>query len=835
MNSYNSSVNPEALIKEWSTLAAATKNSKDYLISKETFNLKKISSIAGRCLSAYSAYFASMHEPSKLELKKVYLDLVLQTKAILLSNTLDSDQTKLLATTISKTTKKMFGAKDSEEIVKLILDPPGETPHHDDEAFPPPMFYIGTRDSANAYHGYGRLTFDNGEIYEGVWEHGKLDLNLDVGYVTRHSLSVAKPIADRIEHGDIKVKDIKTKKEGQQHLYNIFFTNMVKKLGQEWAINVPAHLPSGEKVEMEGDRVPITLARLVSSFHRFVENIKEDPERETSAGSQVFVKQQTTIENAYIAAINTNPKLGIENQLQRYLSKQPVVFATGWEEHATTLVLFDGYAAYINRGASTSENRTCVIYKLPSDPAVVERFLNNPENLKFLQGTQSPTQLPVQEEESQAFFCSKGPGSMFEQIQMEEIGTIPLSLQKSGNCTWSSAAGALQVIGMLSIAKDLYPDEVPSAKDLKVIKGLVEPFYKQFIADNRLDVIKEFLEVHREQSLSGEPRLSDQDHFRALSAILGKISKKKQHIQTEGEFLQPADKKTYLFEDVEKEIASHLSQYSYGIEDCTIKTVMDQDSKIVPLTPELAKACLIDMQIGSYIIYPGKADQLIVTFKSSPKGQIIHIPMEKYPDGYGFSLINKTESGECQSTHYRVNQLRDLNMVVDLKFPISPENDNKPPTDRPDNLSGFPRSEVQGSGGELFIGFSEFDSTSNQGKFTFFNGDIYEGPFKDGIPTGVGKIKMANGSEYEGLVVNGAPDGEGKLTGRGGLELKEGMFKKGQLHGPGKLTQKFTFSGIPFTKEYEGFFAEGVPHGAGRENYNGEIREGVWENGQFVG
>ena len=61
-----------------------------------------------------------------------------------------------------------------------------------------------------------------------------------------------------------------------------------------------------------------------------------------------------------------------------------------------------------------------------------------------------------------------------------------------------------------------------------------------------------------------------------------------------------------------------------------------------------------------------------------------------------------------------------------------------------------------------------------KGKYTFKNGDVYEGELEYGLEDGIGKLTYKDGSVYEGEWKKGFENGNGKLT------YKDGSFKEGK-------------------------------------------------------
>jgi hypothetical protein len=156
------------------------------------------------------------------------------------------------------------------------------------------------------------------------------------------------------------------------------------------------------------------------------------------------------------------------------------------------------------------------------------------------------------------------------------------------------------------------------------------------------------------------------------------------------------------------------------------------------------------------------------------------------------------------------------------------------------------------------------------GKFTYENGDIYEGTFHmRKSPYGLGKMTYKNGDVYEGdwrkcdnmkgkmIYANGdVYDGEwdekmkwhgyGELTMSSG-EVHKGKFVEGKFIGSLGHTGETNAEGVPHGSGklidddlsiYEGDFADGVPHGKGKRIFksgNIESYEGEWLSGAMTG
>ncbi|PRP85687.1 hypothetical protein PROFUN_06521 [Planoprotostelium fungivorum] len=131
--------------------------------------------------------------------------------------------------------------------------------------------------------------------------------------------------------------------------------------------------------------------------------------------------------------------------------------------------------------------------------------------------------------------------------------------------------------------------------------------------------------------------------------------------------------------------------------------------------------------------------------------------------------------------------------------------------------------------GDKYTGqFNRSQKQHGQGKYTFTNGDVYEGDFKNGLFHGVGMFKRDNGDCYTGDFKNDLFDGRGVYVYKDG-ERYEGEYSAGERHGRGKYTYR---NGNVF----EGEFVNGEMLGEGKYIFsNGDKYHGSISGGSFVG
>ena len=75
--------------------------------------------------------------------------------------------------------------------------------------------------------------------------------------------------------------------------------------------------------------------------------------------------------------------------------------------------------------------------------------------------------------------------------------------------------------------------------------------------------------------------------------------------------------------------------------------------------------------------------------------------------------------------------------------------------------------------------FLSNESGEGLGKFTFLDGDTYEGEFKDWDMNGQGTYTWSDGRKYVGEFKNGLPNGQGTDTSPDGTK-SVGEFKEGR-------------------------------------------------------
>ena len=102
--------------------------------------------------------------------------------------------------------------------------------------------------------------------------------------------------------------------------------------------------------------------------------------------------------------------------------------------------------------------------------------------------------------------------------------------------------------------------------------------------------------------------------------------------------------------------------------------------------------------------------------------------------------------------------------------------------------------------------FYEISISKGKTKIDYFNGDSYEGDFKNGIKEGKGILYYKNGDKYEGEFKNDKRDGKGIFLYNTNA-IYEGDFKLGFLDGtPGRVyafSQAYWYRYLIDAKIYE--------------------------------
>jgi hypothetical protein len=93
------------------------------------------------------------------------------------------------------------------------------------------------------------------------------------------------------------------------------------------------------------------------------------------------------------------------------------------------------------------------------------------------------------------------------------------------------------------------------------------------------------------------------------------------------------------------------------------------------------------------------------------------------------------------------------------------------------------------------------------GIYTFHNGDVYEGYFKDDKRHGKGRVTFHSGALYEGYFKDDKKHGKGKYTFPNGT-VYIGYFKDDKKHGKGIYK-------LPNGNIYKGYFKDDLRHGKG--------------------
>lgn len=174
--------------------------------------------------------------------------------------------------------------------------------------------------------------------------------------------------------------------------------------------------------------------------------------------------------------------------------------------------------------------------------------------------------------------------------------------------------------------------------------------------------------------------------------------------------------------------------------------------------------------------------------------------------------------------------------------------------------------------GDVFKGMYQDGKANGEGIYRYSNGTYYSGSWKDDLPHGYGEELLRDGSQYNGNFFEGKKEGygqfiwndgsyyqgyivAGKLQGKGSFHWSDGRFFNGdwlqnQIHGVGVMNYpdgsvytgafknnkkdgkgKYTWNA---NKYYDGYWKENQQHGEGIYYKDGEIVQGVWENGKIL-
>jgi len=120
--------------------------------------------------------------------------------------------------------------------------------------------------------------------------------------------------------------------------------------------------------------------------------------------------------------------------------------------------------------------------------------------------------------------------------------------------------------------------------------------------------------------------------------------------------------------------------------------------------------------------------------------------------------------------------------------------------------------------GEMHGGFMD-----GKGKFTFADGDVFEGMFKNGTLNGKGSARWINKNHYEGDWKDGYPSGQGTYTWASGSRYTGGWLN-GKQNGQGDF--KFVNG-----DHYVGEFKDGLMDGQGKFTWSdGNVYIGEYRN-----
>lgn len=684
------------LARDWGTLLQAAQNSEGYLVNKLSLEIVKVSSFVWKM-----ARFVGVTEvPAEgTQLDRAMLNLAGRTKTLLRTQKLNPDQKRELEYLITEVfarvkdggkEDRLFGSEQYLQLTNSIL----EDSNSDNPSALPVMpliqltltgkdEYEGSVNLLLQPHGFGVAREADGTIYEGMWVDGKKH---GYGMMTnRNGEMQAGRWGDDVNHTEMKemfwFQHFKSYKydafkfdsqRANQSPDHIFY-RLCKSMGQEWGINLKTKLPGGLETGTTGSFTSFGFAAVAYAFQSSAERIEKLSIEKRPVGSEVFLPHKEEIESAYINAVGNvyrskghfeSRKLDFDILISRYQKNMPVIMATGWGGHATVLILYKGYAAYINRGDRNDLSNNSTIYKIADDPGRVAEFLRNPDTQAYITHDKG-----FSRDVGIKFFEETEKGSMFDQLGLEVIGNIHFADQKTGNCGKANATSSLEVLGILIkiIESPEHEFQTPDGLlDVEKAMSSVEPYYKLTTFSYRIELLRSFLRIHREQTLAGGPRLSDKDHFAFISSVLYKTLRKP---------TLSSQNNQILVSDTIKAVSQHFNRFDYKIEDCIVYTLRIKKTNY-RVTQRFAKEMIAPLIPGSFVLHRETPNQLLITFKTS-EGDIVCIPAQRDKKGYVFTLQRKTEQGTLQEETFTVSQFSDLRMLADLKYPVRPDSENK--------------------------------------------------------------------------------------------------------------------------------------------------------------
>ncbi len=132
--------------------------------------------------------------------------------------------------------------------------------------------------------------------------------------------------------------------------------------------------------------------------------------------------------------------------------------------------------------------------------------------------------------------------------------------------------------------------------------------------------------------------------------------------------------------------------------------------------------------------------------------------------------------------------------------------------------------------GALYRGDWKDDSMHGYGAYTFANGNLYEGEFKAGKQHGQGTFTFVDGDEYQGEFKDDNMHGHGTFTYAYNGDKYQGEYRGDNMHGQGT----FTYAN---GNKYQGEWKDDMKHGQGTYTLaDGSIaHNGEWKDGQPVG
>lgn len=304
--------------------------------------------------------------------------------------------------------------------------------------------------------------------------------------------------------------------EDRSYLKGLMIGEIMLDLGQEFGIELELKIED-HQFRTVGTYSSLMHAKLAVSISKF---FKEFPD---SLPSSEIAAMEQTLKNS----VSYSEKIHIPNSEQSayndFKSGKPITIGSGWVSHATEITLQmdekgNAFLVYTNRSEPSKRDpnlSTMKVYQIGDVEKVDESFFAT-----IIRSNQE-----LEKDEKIKYLEDPGSG-MHKLLNLKLIGEIEKSIQKVGNCSWTSAKSGFHALLLFPGLIENIREGMDPGKALIEANEGVKELYKKWQQHNKIEDLTLTLPVLTNQARDPNSKLNFSTYKIFLEYLLKKLENK---------------------------------------------------------------------------------------------------------------------------------------------------------------------------------------------------------------------------------------------------------------------------------------------------------------------